>query len=78
MNNLPERPNNDGVKPIDTNPLANGGQLLKLIANVQKDWYLMLELTEHQAKLTHAKFEAAKLAGFSEAQALEVCTKTWL
>jgi hypothetical protein len=78
MNNLPERPNNDGAKPIDTNPLANGGQLLTLIANVRKDWDTVVELTEHQGKMIYAKFEAAKLAGFSEMQALEVCTKPWM
>ena len=72
----PNRPNNDGI--INTDPLKDGSQLLALISNVQKDWYTVMELVNHQGKLIHAKFESAKAAGFTEQQALQVCTQAWM
>jgi len=77
------RPNNDGIIPgsetmhINTNPLAQGAQLLKLIQNVTKDWDTVIVLADHQAKLIKQKYDSAILAGFTEQQALDVCTKLW-
>lgn len=69
---------NQKEQPINTNPLANGGQLLTLISNVHKDWDTVLELIDHQGKMVKAKYDAAILAGFSEQQALDICVKNWL
>lgn len=53
-------------------------QFMQSIVEVRKDWDTYLELFAHQARMTYAKFEAAKDAGFTEPQALEICVKSWM
>lgn len=84
--NTPDRPNNDGVNPPSQpvnkgpTPINNSAQkqFLQSIIEIRRDWSTYLELYAHQARITFAKYEAAKDAGFSDQQALDICTKSWI
>lgn len=75
MNNPPTPTNPQ--QPLNTNPLAHGKDLLALIKNVNKDWDTLVELSDHQARIIKQKYESALAAGFTEVQALQVCTQLW-
>lgn len=47
----------------------------KIVENT--DWHSLSELYQHQARICHLKYRAAQRFGFTNEQALDMCTKPW-
>lgn len=54
-----------------------GAALFAAIKQLKTNWPATLELIAHQALSCKAKYDEALAQGFTEAQALELCTKRW-
>jgi hypothetical protein len=54
-----------------------GAALFAALKNIKDNWPATLELIALQAMSLKAKYDEALTQGFTEAQALELCTKRW-
>jgi hypothetical protein len=70
---MPEAPKSNPI----TNLQAAGKKVLAGIKNVYDSWMVQLEIYEYKSKICKAKYDAAIAQGFTEEQALEICTKEW-
>lgn len=68
--------NNEAPKQPNPTEVA-GKAILEGIRKAQGQILVMQEVYDYQAKMIFMKFESAKSAGFSELQALEICTREW-
>lgn len=68
-------------KPAYTPPSAddkfNGASIVQSLKNIEKNWLVMLEIYNQQAKTARAKYDAALAQGFTDAQALYLCHQAW-
>lgn len=54
-----------------------GAELVEALKNADKNWLIMIEVFNHQAKNIRVKYEALISQGFSELQALQICYQKW-
>lgn len=62
------------------NPNANqtqGKAIVSAFKTFNENWLMHLEIWDHQAKVSKAKYDAAIMRGFTPDQALDICTKSW-
>lgn len=60
-----------------TDAQKQGAILLGIIKSLQANWPAQSEILAHKALVCKTKFDEAVAKGFTEAQALEICTKDW-
>ncbi len=68
-------------KKFDTSPpdpmLEARKSIMSVFAKQNANWLFELEMINQQAKYSKARYDAAIAQGFTETQALEICTKHW-
>lgn len=59
-------------------PVNHQGNKMANLLRVLKDgWLMQTEIIDHKALVCKAKFDSAVAKGFTDQQALEICTKEW-
>lgn len=70
-----ETPKDDNLKKqLAPNPMREVASALK---SFNENWLMHLEIVEYQSKMIKARYDAAIAQGFTEAQALQICTQPW-
>lgn len=78
---------NDNKPPIDgvpqgqnvpkTEAQKSGALLAGALKALGENWLMQTELIAHKARVCFTKYEAAKAEGFTDREALDICTRTW-
>lgn len=73
--NKPDGPDRKkDMEAVAPNPMAAMAGYIKRACD---NWLMQLELIDFQSKIVKARYDAALAQGFTEKQALEICTKNW-